>query len=258
MGFTLESLALAGLLLAGILAAQEAGRRLGLRRLAKHPDGAKAGLGAVEGAVFGLFGLVVAFTFSGAASRFDSRRQLIAQEANAIGTAYLRLDFLAPEDRRAIQEAFRGYLDARLDQTRAEPGTAAAASAEREVLRRQGAIWERAVAAVPRAPLPSAPMLVMPPLNEMIDIVTTRSMAARLHPPVVVYVMLFVLAFAGALMAGFGTAENRVRSWLHELGFAAIFAVTVFVIIDLEYPRRGLIRIHAADQVLLDLRAQMK
>lgn len=258
MGFTGESLALAGLLLAGMLAALESGRRLGLRRLAKHPDGAKAGLGAVEGAVFGLLGLVVAFTFSGAASRFDSRRQLIAQEANAIGTAYLRLDFLAADDQRPLQVAFRGYLDARLAQTQAEPGSTAAASAEREALRLQGVIWEQAVAAVPRAPLPSAPMLVVPPINEMIDLTTTRSMAARLHPPGVVYLMLFVLAFAGALMAGFGTAENRVRSWLHELGFAAIFAVTVFVIIDLEYPRRGLIRIHAADQVLLDLRAQMK
>lgn len=258
MGFTGESLALAGMLLAGTLAALEAGRRLGLRRFAKHPDGALAGLGALEGAVFGLLGLVVAFTFSSAAARFDSRRQLIAQEANAIGTAYLRLDFLAAADRLSLQASFRSYLDARLAQTQAEPGTAAAAAAEREALRLQGVIWEGAVAAVPKAPLPSAPMLLVPALNEMIDITTTRSMAARLHPPSVVNVMLFVLALAGALLAGFGTAGNRIRSWLHELGFAAIIAVTVFVIIDLEHPRRGLIRIHAADQALLDLRAQMK
>lgn len=258
MDFTLQSLALAGALLAGMLAALEAGRRLGRRHLAKHPEAAMAGLGAMEGAVFALLGLVVAFTFSGAAARFDSRRQLIAQEANAIGTAYLRLDLLAPEDRGPLQAAFRGYLDARLDQTREVPGTAAATAAEGKALRLQRAIWERAVAALPRAPLPSAPMLVVPALNELIDLAATRGAASRLHPPQVVYAMLGVLALAGALLAGFASAGTPVRSWLHELGFALIFAVTVFVIVDLEHPRRGLIRIDAADQPLLDLRAQMR
>ena len=69
---------------------------------------------------------------------------------------------------------------------------------------------------------------------------------------------LTTAALAGALLAGFASAGTPVRSWLHELGFALIFAVTVFVIVDLEHPRRGLIRIDAADQPLLDLRAQMR
>jgi hypothetical protein len=78
----------------GILFLLEIGRRAGLRRLARDSEGARTGLAVVEGAVFGLMGLLLAFTFSGAASRFDARRQLIVEEANAIGIAYLRLDLL--------------------------------------------------------------------------------------------------------------------------------------------------------------------
>ena len=72
----------------------EVGWRIGARRLAEDPNGADAGVGAVEGAVFALLGLLIAFTFSEAASRFDTRRQLIVEETNDIGTAYLRLDLL--------------------------------------------------------------------------------------------------------------------------------------------------------------------
>ena len=95
---------LAGLLALGVFIGmvilQEVGRRVGHRRMARDPEGARAGVGAIDGAVFGLLGLLVAFTFSGAASRFDARRQLVVEEANAIGTAYLRLDVLPHERSR--------------------------------------------------------------------------------------------------------------------------------------------------------------
>jgi hypothetical protein len=101
-------------------------------------------------------------------------------------------------------------------------------------------------------------MLLLPALNEMIDITTTRAMAMQQHPPMVVYVMLGVLMLAGALLAGYGAAEARVRSWAHSLGFAALFAITFYVTLDIEYPRLGLIRVAAADEVLVALRASMK
>lgn len=77
----------------------EIGRRLGMRRLRRNPESANEGIGAVEGALFGLLGLPMAFTFGGAAVRFDHRRVLITNEANAIGTALKRLDLL-PEPHR--------------------------------------------------------------------------------------------------------------------------------------------------------------
>ncbi len=83
-GTTLSTLALALALLVAMVVLIEMGRRIGKRRLARDPDGARAGAGAVDGAVFALLGLLIAFAFSGAASRFDARRQLIVQEANMI------------------------------------------------------------------------------------------------------------------------------------------------------------------------------
>lgn len=101
-------------LFAGMVLLLEIGRRLGRRRQAKEEAGARAGLGQVEGAVLALMGLLVAFTFSGAATRFDARRQLIVQEANAIGTAWLRLDLLSASAQPELRELFRRYLDSRL------------------------------------------------------------------------------------------------------------------------------------------------
>ena len=97
----------------GMLILLEVGRRIGIRRLEKDPEGAEAGVGTVEGAVFALLGLLIAFTFSGAASRFDTRRQLIIEETNDIGTAYLRLDLLSTEAQPGLREKFRQYVDTR-------------------------------------------------------------------------------------------------------------------------------------------------
>jgi hypothetical protein len=70
--------------------------------------------------------------------------------------------------------------------------------------------------------------------------------------------MIGVLALAAALLAGYGMAGGRSRSWVHILGFAAVMALTVYVIVDIEYPRFGLIQVKDADLVLQELRASMK
>jgi len=100
-------------------------------------------------------------------------------------------------------------------------------------------------------------MLLLPALNQMIDITTTRLMATRTHPPAIIFVMLAVLALLGAFLAGFAMAEAKGRSWVHMLAFATALATTVWVTIDLEYPRLGLIRVGAVDSVLVDLRQSM-
>ena len=101
-------------------------------------------------------------------------------------------------------------------------------------------------------------MVLLPALNQMIDITTTRLMAARNHPPRVVYVMLAGFILAGAFLAGYAMARGRSRSWTHVLVFAAVMTATFYVILDIEYPRLGLIRVDDADEVLVDLRRQME
>lgn len=254
----LVALLLALGLFVGIIILLEVGRRIGERRQASDPEGARTGIGAVDGAIFGLVGLLIAFTFSGAASRFDERRALIIQETNAIGTAYLRLDLL-PEDARAqMQERFRRYLDTRISAYKKLPDIEAALAMLDQASGMQTQIWRQAIASGQRADAsPDAIKLLLPALNDMFDVTTTRTNAVSIHPPLVIYWMLAVLTLAAALMAGYGTAGSKSRPWMHIFGFALVMALAVYIIIDIEYPRLGLVRVDAFDQTLVDLRKGM-
>ena len=225
------SLAAIGLF-AAMLVALELGRRIGTRRLAALPPGTSWEIGTLDGAVFGLLGLLIAFTFSGAVSRFEARRHLVVEETNAIGTAYLRLDLLPVAAQPAMRDAFRRYLDARLEVYRALPDLVAAKQALARSVQIQGDIWRGAGAACRADPTSSTTMLVLPALNTMIDITTTRTMVAENHPPVVIFAVLVALALASALLAGHGMA-GRPRSWIHAIGFAASIATAAFVTLDI-------------------------
>ena len=256
MGQLMVSLLVPGALFLGILLFVLVGRRIGLRRLSKT-DGGAAGLGVVESAIFGLMGLLIAFTFSGAASRFDVRRELIVKETNSIGTAYLRLDLLDQETRGLLQEKFRQYLDSRIDSYRKIKSLDEAETQHAHSLQLQQEIWNLAVSGAQKAPTPQAMMLLVPALNEMFDIVTTRTMALFQHPPLVVFLMMGVLIFVCSLLVGCGLADAKRTSWIHLLGFAAIMSVTVYVIFNLEYPRLGIISLGDFDLALVSLRQSM-
>ena len=243
----------------GMLILLEIGRRIGARHLAKDPEGAEAGVGTVEGAVFALLGLLIAFTFSGAASRFDTRRQLIIEETNDIGTAYLRLDLLSVDAQPGLREKFRQYVDTRLEVYRKLPDIAAAKEELAKANRLQVEIWRQSVAASRvQGASAAAPMLLLPALNAMIDITTTRTMAGQMHPPMIIFALLFGLALASSLLVGYGMASSKARNWLHMLGLAFVMAVSVYVILDIEYPRLGFIRVDDFDRALVELRESMK
>ena len=243
----------------GILVSLAIGRHIGQRTLARQGGVGLASAGSLETAVFALLGLLIAFTFSGALTRFDVRRGQVVDEANAIGTAYLRIDLLPPSAQPRLRETFKTYVDSRIATYQKLPDLQAA---QQELARSQALqadIWAQAVAAT-RLPESRAAtdVLLMPALNQMFDITTVRLMATQMHPPTIIYVMLVVFALASALLAGYQGAAEKAYDWVHQLGFAGIIALTVFVVLDIEYPRMGWIRVDAIDQVLLDLRAGMK
>lgn len=246
------------LLFAGMLALLETGRRLGIRRRSKESESERGSLGTIEGAVFALFGLVVAFTFSGAASRFNEKRALTAVEANHIETAYLRLRLLSQKAQPELQDLFRRYIDSRLSTYRKLPDMEAAETEMAYSKKLQGEIWTKAVAATQlQDSHADAGKLLLPALNNMIDVMTTRSMALQTHPPSIIYALLFCLGLICSLLAGYRMAVGQHRSWLHILSFVLITVVVIYVIIDVEYPRAGLIRLEAFDQVLVDVRGGM-
>lgn len=256
MNFVLASSIIAAVLFAGMIAFGELGWRLAKKRAARDPEGAWHGIGVVDGAVFALLGLVIAFTLSGAVSRFDQRQDLIVQEINAIGTAYLRIGLLPQESQSDLREAFRRYLDSRIAAYRILPDVDAALAEVENSDRIKGEIWSLSLAAARGSQ--AATMLLTPALNEMFDIATTRTLATLRHPPSLIFVMMFGLSLIAAALAGYEMARADSRSLLHVIAFAALTTIVFFVILELEYPRRGLIRLQAFDASLVELRASME
>jgi hypothetical protein len=242
----------------GLLVFLEIGREIGLRRLKKNSISLATGIGASESVVFALLGLLIAFTFTGAATRFEARRHLIVEEANNISTAYLRIDLLAAEDQPAIRNLFKRYTEQRLKSYKDIRNEHMTVSNQSATAKLQQDIWRTAITGGknPEASA-DANKLLLPALNAMIDITTTRTVATRNHPPIVIYFLLFGLSLVSAILIGYGNAANTKRAWLHEIAFSTIIILTSYIIIDLEYPRLGLIRIDADDQVLIDTRNSM-
>jgi hypothetical protein len=243
----------------GILLFLALGRWIGKRAIAGHGASIAPNIGSLESTVFALLGLLIAFTFSGALTRFDVRRAQAVEEANAIGTAYLRVDLLPASAQPRLRESFRNYVDSRIETYRKVSELSAARGELARSQELQQEIWSQAVAAA-RLPEVRAgtEVLVMPALNQMFDITTVRVAATQMHPPAIVFTMLIGLALASALLAGYQSAGQRAYDWLHQIGFAAIVALTVYVILDIEYPRLGFVRIDAIDQMLVNVRASMK
>jgi hypothetical protein len=118
-------------------------------------------------------------------------------------------------------------------------------------------LWQTAVPACRPPEEQNACQLFLPSLNDMFDAVDMERMARRIHPPFIIFVMLGVAALATALFAGYGMAGSRSRNVVYMLGIAATVSIAAYVIIELEYPRVGLIRVNSMDQVLVKLRASM-
>jgi hypothetical protein len=233
------------------------GHRLGRRRLQKEDTSPEVS-SAIIGALFALLGLLLAFTFSGAYSRFDARRQLIVQEANAIGTAYLRLDLLPAPAQASLRERFREYATSRailydkIGDNRAVMNELARAS----VLQRD--IWTQAVAASKGPEYQSVRMLLLPALNEMIDIVTTRTVAIQTHTPLHIFFIMFAIALTCAGLTGYRASASEHPGYSYNILLAAVTACILYLILDIEYPSVGLIRLDTVNQVLVELVNTMK
>jgi len=237
----------------------ETGRRIGKRYYSmEESDHHRGNRILVESAIYGLLGLLIAFTVSGAANRFNARRTLTVQEANAIGTAYLRLDLLPAAAQPELRRKFRRYAEARLAVFRLLPDFEASNAEAVRANELQRSIWNEVIAALPGVPQ-SATLMLLPALNEMFDITSSRAIAGQAHTPLVILCALAVLALFCCLLAGYGLAgENPLGSALRMIGFALIVTLTIFVILDLDYPRVGLIRLDYADQALIDVLAGMR
>ncbi len=252
----LGPLGLTAIFLALICVALEAAFRAGWAKRRVAPEAAATGVGPIEGTVYALFGLLLALTFSLVAARAESRRGLVLEEANDIGTAYLRCA-LAPEPERArLQGLMREYLDARIEFSVAgfEPARIAAANARSGAL--QAGLWRVAADLMRREPGNEGYALLLASLNTTFDIQATRLVNLERRLPTSVVAMLFLAAALTASVAGYATGLKGDRHLLTWLVFVVLLGTVIYVVLDLDRPRRGLFR--TPPVVLLDLRRSLE
>ena len=149
-------------------------------------------------------------------------------------------------------------MDARLAVYQKLPDMQAANVEMSRAVALQREIWELAVAACREISAPATVTLVISSLNAMFDISTTRTVALQAHAPAIIFVLLTVVSLVCSFLAGFDASGRKTRSWVHSVGFAAVLSIAFYVILDLEYPRVGLIRLSSYDHVLVEVRHSMK
>jgi hypothetical protein len=265
MNFILFSAIVAAAFFVGSLILLSYGRRLGLHYLKQEGAGSMAGLTTVEGAVFALIGLLLAFTISGALQRFDERRQLVIQEANVASTAYDRLALFEADSARNLQSKLKDYVRARIDLYSMphdfslwERGEVFSPEQQDRILTFKNNIWDATVAACPQTGFRPACSLALPALTSLFEVARLRAGASEKHPPQIIYAMLFGLGLGGSLLAGFGMAAATARSWIHMVIFAGTLTITLYAVTDMEFPRLGLIRIEDFDHFLVEAYEQMR
>lgn len=243
--FYSTSLLLILVLLAALLALSvEVGWRFARQVDPTQADKVQRRVEVVQTAVLALLGLLLSFTFAMAAGRYDTRKQFVAQEANAIGTAFLRVKLLSEPMRSESAKLFHEYLDQRLLANSPEASDAQHEAGAKEGAAVQRKLWNLAERHLREAPQNhTASLLYINALNDAFDVQDLRNAALENHVPVSVVGLLFVVsALAMGIVAyDFGLTGRRGAGQLALFGLM-IFSV-VLTILDLDRPRRGLIRV---------------
>jgi hypothetical protein len=247
----------AGIFFAGMFLCMELGYRLGRRGNAHgaQNDRNAASFGIIESAIFALFSLLLAFTFSATAQRFDERRHLIIEEANSIRTAWRTVSLLPASYGPEMQDLFGQYVDARLRFYKIPTSKLSNESGQEQALERK--IWVEAVAGCADLNDRSVRSLILTSFNDMFNMAAVRRWVIRVHTPFSILAMLVLVGWACSLLAGLRMSGADKRSWVHVLGFASIVTLAVLVILDMEYPRFGLIGVDTMDAVLHEVRGAL-
>jgi prepilin signal peptidase PulO-like enzyme (type II secretory pathway) len=250
---TLPLVVLGPIFLAMLIVGVEVGYR-GHRWLARRrEDGVvHGGQDYLLSAVLGLLALLLGFTFSLALNRYDARRELVVQEANAIGTTWLRVQILEEPNRAAMSALLRRYVDARIAWSEADRDPAVLARANAL----QGQLWTATGAAVRGDSSPLLSRGMMDAMNESFDLASARTAARAAHVPIQVLGVLILYSALSTVMLGYilagGGQPHRVATGL----LLVLLTLALVMIVDLDRPRGG--AIHVSQQPLYDLKASMR
>jgi hypothetical protein len=213
-------------------------------------------IGTIQGSLLGLLALILAFTFNMSVTRYDQRREVVIEEANDIGTAILRSDLYPDSSRAEFRKDFKEYVEARIlyYEARTDIKTIQTTLDKSDIISKR--IWKRAalLSLDPNAIVRSNQMI--PALNSMIDVVTSRDALRTANVPDAVLWLLFSLCLIGSFVVGLGSNQDKI-SWIVIWSFAIMMAVSVYFVLDLDRPRQGIITNDAPHQKMLGLRKML-
>ena len=206
---------------------------------------------ALQAALLGLLALLLGFNFAMAVARFDARKVLLQEEVSAINTTYLRSQLLPPRERQEATELLRAYVATRvdfmkaiIDTARIDASIAAANKVETQLWGIAGRLAEQYASAVSTS-------LFIQSVNEMINVNDRRRATLDNHVPETVLHLLFIVALVALSFITYGYGLTGKPRHAATIIFALLIAVVLTIIIDLDRPRRGLIRVSEDGMVRL-------
>jgi hypothetical protein len=249
----IESLGITCLVL--MLACSEAGFRIGVLARERVDEAMRSRITIFEGAMLGVLGLLIGFTMSMGAARFDTRRQLVVDEANAIGTTWLRSKVMPAPENAEFAGLLLQYVDARVQFTKAR--NLKELPQERAIAARlQDQLWSRATGFAARDPRSVPAGLLLQTSNQMIDLEATRWASFWSHIPDSVLCANVLIATLAATLLGYGFGVIGRRNMISTLMLALSISSVLTVIVDLDRPWQGYIKV--SQQPMIDLQKQMK
>jgi hypothetical protein len=227
-----------------IFAMNEAGFRLGR---SKGPGLTSQDPSAVvQGAAFTVLALLLGFSFSLALGRYDARRGALTREANAIGTTYIRAKLLDARDAETARTDLRAYVEQRIAFARADANPDQRRLAETKSVEIQRDLWQLAAQAAHRDPRSTIVPLFINALNDTIALSIEEAAVLSAHIPDIVIIGILLIAFIASAMMGYGFGRQGQRALAFKGLFAIMLAITIGLILDLDRPQRGLIRVNLA------------
>lgn len=238
------------------LSANEIGFRLGWRTQSKSNEPTRSQVNMLQAASLGLLALLLGFTFSMALTRFDTRKQLVLEEANAIGTTYLRAQLLPDQARTEVSNLLRRYVDVRLEFYRAGINQNSLQWVDDDKGKLHSALWSYAIATGGQDPRAIPTGLFIQSLNEVIDLHAKRVTAMENHVPESIFVLLLLVATLSLGLVGYGAGMGRDRNVLPTVISVILIVLVILLIMDLDRPRRGLIKV--SQQSMVHLQESLK
>ncbi len=252
--YSINSVVIAVSLFLLILLANEAAYRIVRRSAATADQGLSSQTNAIQAGVLGLLALLLGFSFNMALQRFDARSTATIEESNAIGTAWLRTTLLPDETASEVASLLSDYVDVRLE----GGGIDMANPARREeiaarTLQLQAQLWQVVIDAAASDLPPAKTSLVIQALNQMIDAYGKRQAQLDKHVPEVVLLLLFVIFIVAGTILGAAAGLAGGRPLLATVSMTSLIVLVIFIVIDLDRPRRGLIQVDQSSMSALRL-----